>query len=107
MNLGTGKGQELCSKAGVPSRAQGPKAVEKAPDSSPCRGKPPRKPPLQQMLQVSLTLTVCTWTSRPSSPSYTVTAEPGPHHPRRPTRTLRPRLSLSLKTRTPPLMSPS
>ena len=43
VNLGTGKGQELCSKAGVPSRAQGPKAVEKAPRFFPMQGEAPEE----------------------------------------------------------------
>ena len=43
MNLGTGKRQELCSRAGVPSRAQGPEAVERAPRFFPTQGEAPEE----------------------------------------------------------------
>lgn len=43
VNLGTGKRQELCSRAGVPSRAQGPEAVERALRFFPTQGEAPEE----------------------------------------------------------------
>lgn len=43
MNLGTGKRRELCSRAGVPSRTQGPEAVERAPRFFPTQGEAPEE----------------------------------------------------------------